>query len=154
MLDNIRFARPDASMLDIIKAAKSANAHEFICKLPDGYNTYIGERGHMLSGGEKQRIAIARAILGDPRILILDEATSALDTESEYQIEEAFERLRKDRTTFAIAHRLSTLKNADRIAVINDRKIVELGTHNELLKLKGIYFGLVMAQLEMNKNRE
>lgn len=154
VLDNIRFARPDASMLDIIKAAKSANAHEFICKLPDGYNTYIGERGHMLSGGEKQRIAIARAILGDPRILILDEATSALDTESEYQIQEAFERLRKDRTTFAIAHRLSTLKNADRIAVINDRKIVELGTHNELLKLKGIYFGLVMAQLEMNKNRE
>ncbi len=154
VLDNIRFARPDASMFDIIKAAKSANAHEFICKLPDGYNTYIGERGHMLSGGEKQRIAIARAILGDPKILILDEATSALDTESEYQIQEAFERLRKDRTTFAIAHRLSTLKNADRIAVIDGHKIVELGTHNELLKLKGIYFGLVMAQLEMNKNRE
>lgn len=154
VLDNIRFARPDASMLDIIKAAKSANAHEFICRLPDGYNTYIGEKGHMLSGGEKQRIAIARAILGDPKILILDEATSALDTESEYQIQQAFERLRKDRTTFAIAHRLSTLRNADRIAVIDGHKIVELGTHNELLKLKGIYFGLVMAQLEMNKNRE
>lgn len=154
VLDNIRFARPDASMYDIIKAAKSANAHEFICRLPDGYNTYIGEKGHMLSGGEKQRIAIARAILGDPKILILDEATSALDTESEYQIQQAFERLRKDRTTFAIAHRLSTLRNADRIAVINDHKIVELGTHNELLKLKGIYFSLVMAQLEMNKNRE
>ena len=154
VLDNIRFARPDASMLDIIKAAKSANAHEFICRLPDGYNTYIGEKGHMLSGGEKQRIAIARAILGDPKILILDEATSALDTESEYQIQQAFERLRKDRTTFAIAHRLSTLRNADRIAVIDGHKIVELGTHNELLKLKGIYFGLVMAQLEMNKNKE
>lgn len=154
VLDNIRFARPDASMYDIIKAAKSANAHEFICRLPDGYNTYIGEKGHMLSGGEKQRIAIARAILGDPKILILDEATSALDTESEYQIQQAFERLRKDRTTFAIAHRLSTLRNADRIAVIDGHKIVELGTHNELLKLKGIYFGLVMAQLEMNKNKE
>ena len=154
ILDNIRFAKPDASLLEIIKAAKSANAHEFICRLPDGYNTYIGERGHMLSGGEKQRIAIARAILTDPKILILDEATSALDTESEYQIQEAFERLRKNRTTFAIAHRLSTLRNADRIAVIDEHKIAELGTHNELLKLKGIYFGLVMAQLEMNKNRE
>ena len=154
VLDNIRFARPEASMLDIIKAAKSANAHEFICRLPDGYNTYIGEKGHMLSGGEKQRIAIARAILGDPKILILDEATSALDTESEYQIQQAFERLRQGRTTFAIAHRLSTLKNADRIAVINEKKVAELGTHNELLKLKGIYFGLVMAQLEMNKNKE
>lgn len=154
VLDNIRFARPEASMLEIIKAAKSANAHEFICRLPDGYNTYVGEKGHMLSGGEKQRIAIARAILGDPKILILDEATSALDTESEYQIQQAFERLRKGRTTFAIAHRLSTLKNADRIAVINEKQIAELGTHNELLKLKGIYYGLVMAQLEMNKNRE
>ncbi|MBQ1187014.1 MAG: ABC transporter ATP-binding protein, partial [Clostridia bacterium] len=154
VLDNIRFANPAASMLDIIKAAKSANAHEFICKLPDGYNTYIGEKGHMLSGGEKQRIAIARAILTNPKILILDEATSALDTESEYQIQEAFERLRKGRTTFAIAHRLSTLRNADRIAVINEKSIQELGTHNELLKLKGIYYGLVMAQLEMNKNKE
>ena len=154
ILDNIRFAKPDASLLEIIKAAKAANAHEFICRLPDGYNTYIGEKGHMLSGGEKQRIAIARAILSDPKILILDEATSALDTESEYQIQQAFERLRKNRTTVAIAHRLSTLRNADRIAVIDDRKIAELGTHNELLNLKGIYFGLVMAQLEMNKNRE
>ena len=153
VLDNICFARPDATMEDIIKAAKSANAHEFICKLPDGYNTYIGEKGHMLSGGEKQRIAIARAILGDPRILILDEATSALDTESEYQIQEALERLRKGRTTFAIAHRLSTLRCADRIAVINDHKIAELGTHNELLKQRGIYYGLVMAQLEMNNRK-
>lgn len=154
VLDNIRFARPEASLFDIISAAKHANAHEFICKLPDGYNTYVGERGHMLSGGEKQRIAIARAILTNPKILILDEATSSLDTESEYQIQEAFERLRKDRTTFAIAHRLSTLKNADRIAVIDRHKIAELGTHNELLKLKGIYYGLVMAQLEMNKTQE
>ncbi len=148
--ENICFAKPEALSEDIIRAAKIANAHEFICKLPDGYNTYIGEKGHMLSGGEKQRIAIARAVLGDPRILILDEATSALDTESEYQIQAALERLRQGRTTFAIAHRLSTLRNADRIAVIDDHKIAELGTHNELLKRKGIYYGLVMAQLEMN----
>lgn len=154
VLDNIRFAKPDATYAEIISAARHANAHEFICKLPDGYDTYIGEKGHMLSGGEKQRIAIARAILTNPRILILDEATSALDTESEYQIQEAFERLRKDRTTFAIAHRLSTLKNADRIAVIDKHGVAELGTHNELLKLKGIYYGLVMAQLEMNKTKE
>ncbi len=153
VLDNIRFANPDASLEDVIKAAKSANAHEFICRLPDGYNTYIGEKGHMLSGGEKQRIAIARAILGDPKILILDEATSALDTESEYQVQQALERLRKGRTTFAIAHRLSTLRCADRIAVINDHRIAELGSHNDLLKQKGIYFGLVMAQLEMNGRR-
>ncbi len=153
VLDNISFARPNASLEEIIKAAKAANAHEFICKLPDGYNTYVGEKGHMLSGGEKQRIAIARAILGDPRILILDEATSALDTESEYQIQQALERLRQGRTTFAIAHRLSTLRCADRIAVIDDHKIAELGSHNELLKQKGIYYGLVMAQLEMNKRK-
>ncbi len=150
VLDNIGFAKPNATMDEIIKAAKSANAHEFICKLPDGYNTYIGEKGHMLSGGEKQRIAIARAILGDPKILILDEATSALDTESEFQVQQALERLREGRTTFAIAHRLSTLRCADRIAVINDHRIEELGSHNELLKKKGIYYGLVMAQLEMS----
>ena len=154
VLDNIRFACPDASLEDIIKAAKNANAHEFICRLPDGYNTYIGEKGHKLSGGEKQRIAIARAILTNPKILILDEATSALDTESEYQVQQALERLRKNRTTFAIAHRLSTLRCADRIAVINDKKIAEIGTHNELLKLKGIYYDLVMAQLQMNKTKE
>ncbi len=153
VLDNIRFARPDATLEEVIMAAKAANAHEFILKLSDGYNTYVGENGHTLSGGEKQRVVIARAILGDPKILILDEATSALDTENEYQIQGALERLRKGRTTFAIAHRLSTLKNADRIAVIDDHKIAELGTHNELLKKKGIYYGLVMAQLEMNKRK-
>ena len=154
VLDNIRFAKPNATMEEIILAAKNANAHEFICNLPDGYNTYIGEKGHMLSGGEKQRIAIARAILNNPKILILDEATSALDTESEYQVQQALERLRKNRTTFAIAHRLSTLRCADRIVVINDKKIAEIGTHNELLKKKGIYYSLVMAQLQMNKTKE
>lgn len=151
ILDNIRFAKPDADMSEIIIAAKRANAHEFIIKMPDGYNTYIGENGHALSGGEKQRIAIARAILNEPRLLILDEATSSLDTESEYQIQEALERLRKGRTTFAIAHRLSTLRAADRIAVINNHKIAEIGTHNELLRKKGIYYDLVMAQLQMSK---
>lgn len=151
VMDNIRFAKPNASMEEVIKAAKAANAHDFICKMPDGYNTYVGEKGHKLSGGEKQRIAIARAILNDPKILILDEATSALDTESEYQVQQALERLRKDRTTFAIAHRLSTLRCADRIAVIDNHKIAELGTHNELLRKKGIYYSLVMAQLQMNK---
>lgn len=154
VLSNIRFAKPEATEREVILAAKAANAHEFICKLPDGYNTYIGERGHNLSGGEKQRIAIARAILNDPKILILDEATSALDTESEYQVQQALERLRKDRTTFAIAHRLSTLRCADRLLVINDHKIAELGTHNELLKQKGIYYSLVMAQLQMNKTAD
>ena len=119
--------------------------------MPDGYNTYIGERGFTVSGGERQRIAIARAILNDPRILILDEATSSLDTESEYLIQEALNRLREGRTTFAIAHRLSTLREADRIAVIDDHKIAEIGTHNELIEKKGVYYKLVTAQLEMQK---
>ncbi len=154
VVDNIRFAKPDATMSEIISAAKVANAHDFICKLPDGYNTYVGENGHNLSGGEKQRIAIARAVLNNPKILILDEATSALDTESEYQVQQALERIRKNRTTFAIAHRLSTLRQADRIAVIDDHKIAEVGSHNELLKNKGIYYNLVLAQLQMNKTAD
>ena len=154
VFDNIRFARPDAPVREIIQAAKMANAHEFITKLPDGYDTYVGERGYTLSGGERQRIAIARAILHDPRLLILDEATSALDTETEYQIQEALGRLTRGRTTFAIAHRLSTLREADRIVVIDKHHIAEVGSHNELMKKKGIYYGLVMAQLEMHKVRE
>ena len=111
----------------------------------------MGESGYTLSGGERQRIAIARAILHDPRLLILDEATSSLDTETEYQIQEALGRLTKGRTTFAIAHRLSTLRNADRIVVIDHHTVAESGTHYELMKKKGIYYGLVMAQLEMHK---
>lgn len=151
ILNNIRYAKPEATMTEIIRAAKAANAHDFICKMPDGYNTYVGEHGYNLSGGERQRIAIARAILNDPRLLILDEATSALDTESEFLIQQALDRLTEGRTTFAIAHRLSTLRNADRLVVIDGHNIAEVGTHNELLERKGIYYKLVQAQLEMAK---
>ncbi len=151
ILNNIRFANPKATLEEVIKAAKAANAHDFICKTPDGYNTYVGEKGYNLSGGERQRIAIARAILNNPRLLILDEATSALDTESEYLIQQALERLTEGRTTFAIAHRLSTLRNADRLVVIDGHSIAEVGTHDELMKKEGIYHGLVMAQLQMAK---
>lgn len=147
ILDNIRFSKPDATIPEIIKAAKLANAHDFICKLPDGYNTYVGEKGYTLSGGERQRIAIARAILPDPRLLILDEATASLDTESEFMIQKALERLTSGKTTFAIAHRLSTLNNADRIMVIDGHRIAEIGTHAELLERKGIYYNLFNAQM-------
>ena len=153
ILANIRFARPEATMAEVIQAAKAANAHDFICKTPDGYNTYVGENGYNLSGGERQRIAIARAILNNPRLLILDEATSALDTESEFLIQQALDRLVKGRTTFAIAHRLSTLRNADRLVVIDKHGIAEIGTHNELLEKKGIYHGLVTAQLKMAEGK-
>lgn len=154
ILNNLRFVKADATNEEIIRACKAANAHDFICKMPDGYNTYVGEHGYNLSGGERQRIAIARAILNNPRLLILDEATSALDTESEFLIQQALERLTFGKTTFAIAHRLSTLRNADRLIVIDGHKIAEMGTHNELLEKKGIYYGLVTAQLEMSGNKE
>ncbi|MCR4793128.1 MAG: ATP-binding cassette domain-containing protein [Lachnospiraceae bacterium] len=148
ILDNIRFSKPDATIHEIIKAAKLANAHDFITMLPDGYNTYVGEKGYTLSGGERQRIAIARAILPDPNILILDEATASLDTENEFMIQKALERLTSGKTTFAIAHRLSTLKNADRIMVIDGHHIAEIGTHSELLSRKGIYYNLYNAQIQ------
>lgn len=153
ILENIRYARPKASYKEVIEAAKLANAHDFICRAPNGYETYVGEKGYMLSGGERQRIAIARAVLNKPKLLILDEATSNLDTESEYLVQTALERLRKDCTTFAIAHRLSTLKNADRLVVIDHHQIAEVGSHEELLAKKGIYYNLVTAQLEMSKTQ-
>ncbi len=146
IMDNIRYAKPMASEEEVIKAAKLANAHDFIVKLPEGYNTYIGEKGHSLSGGERQRVAIARALIHDPKILILDEATAALDTETEKLIQDAINKLTKDRTSFAIAHRLSTLRNADKLMVLDKGHLVEFGTHQELLELKGFYWRLVMAQ--------
>ncbi len=149
ILNNIRFSRPDATYEEVIRAAKMANAHEFISKTPDGYNTYVGEKGYNLSGGERQRIAIARAILNEPKLLILDEATASLDTESEYMIQKALERLTDGRTTIAIANRLSTLKNADRLIVIDGHQVAEVGSHEELIRRKGIYYRLVKAQMEM-----
>jgi ATP-binding cassette, subfamily B, bacterial len=149
--ENIAYARPEATRDDIIRAARAANAHHFIMRFNDGYDTQVGERGARLSGGERQRISIARAILHDPKILILDEATSSVDTETEQQIQEAISRLVKGRTVFAIAHRLSTLKNANRLLVIDDGKVAEFGSHDELIKMDGVYAKLVMAQTSLNE---
>ena len=154
IFNNIRFAKQDATYEEVIQAAKMANAHDFICQTPDGYNTYVGEHGYNLSGGERQRIAIARAILSNPRLLTLDEATASLDTESEYLIQKALERLTEGRTTFAIAHRLSTLKDADRLVVIDGHHVAEMGSHDELMQRKGIYYGLVKAQLQMQSTKK
>lgn len=148
---NLTYAKPEATREEVIRAAKIAGAHEFIVRLPNGYNTYVGERGHTLSGGERQRISIARALLHDPKILILDEATASLDTETEKLIQDALAALSSGRTTIAIAHRLSTLRNATRLVVLDRGGIAETGTHEELMERKGIYYGLVMAQREMTK---
>ena len=137
--ENISYGKPEATEDEIIEAAKKANIHEFIEELPDGYDTFIGERGTRLSGGQKQRISIARVFLKNPPILILDEATSALDNESERYIQESLEKLAKDRTTITIAHRLSTIRNADEIFVIAENQIAERGTFNELMDKNGIY---------------
>ena len=151
--ENIAYGKPDASLDEIVAAAKAANAHNFILGFPEGYDTIAGERGARVSGGERQRISIARAILRDPRILILDEATASVDTQTESQIQEALERLIKGRTTFAIAHRLSTLKNSHRLLILDDGELAEMGTHDELIAKDGIYANLCRMQTEMSKIR-
>jgi ATP-binding cassette subfamily B protein len=148
--ENILFGRTDASETEMIAAAQTANAHEFIMQLPEGYDTLIGERGVKLSGGQKQRLSVARAVLKDAPILILDEATSSVDTETEMLIQQALERLMKGRTTIIIAHRLSTVRNADKIVVLDDKSICEMGTHAELMKLEnGLYRRLYSVQREL-----
>jgi len=150
VLENVRYGLPEATLAEVVSAARAANAHDFICKLPHGYDTVVGERGQTLSGGERQRVSIARAILHNPRILILDEATSAVDTETEREIQEALERLIHGRTVFAIAHRLSTLRKASRLFVIKDGMLAECGTHAQLLQHPdGVYRRLFEMQLQL-----
>jgi ATP-binding cassette subfamily B protein len=148
--DNIAYGKPDATRAQIIAAARAAHAHEFILRLPQGYDSMVGERGQGLSGGERQRISIARALLIDPRILILDEATSSVDSETEKEIQKALENLVQGRTTIAIAHRLSTLHRADRLVVLDRGKVVEEGTHDALMATEGAYFNLYQAQARNN----
>jgi ATP-binding cassette subfamily B protein len=145
-MENIRYGKPDASDDEVIAAAKAAHAHEFLLKLPEGYDTFLGERGVRLSGGQRQRISIARAILKNAPLLLLDEATSALDTESERAVQAALETAMRGRTTLVIAHRLSTIVNADRIVVLDAGQIVEIGTHHELLSRGGLYAKLATMQ--------
>jgi ATP-binding cassette subfamily B protein len=144
--DNIAYGKPTATKEEVIQAAKAANAHEFILRLPLGYDSLVGERGQSLSGGERQRISIARALLIDPKILILDEATSSVDTTTEKEIQKALDNLVQGRTTLAIAHRLSTLRKADRLIVLDKGEIVEVGNHDELMSAQGAYYQLYQAR--------
>src|SRR2546430_1073782 len=154
MAENIAYGRAGATLAEIEAAARAANAHEFILRLPNGYQTVIGERGATLSGGERQRISIARALLKNAPILILDEPTSALDVETEGALLRALDRLTKGRSTLIIAHRLSTVRRADRIVVLRDGQIVETGTHDELLKRGQVYAGFYQLQFGNEVNRE
>ncbi|MBW2585212.1 MAG: ABC transporter ATP-binding protein [Deltaproteobacteria bacterium] len=149
VVENLLYGKPDATREKLIQAAKAANAHDFIMQLPEGYDTEIGERGVKLSGGQKQRLALARAILADPRILILDEATSSVDAETEFLIQQALERVLEGRTSLVIAHRLSTVRNADKIIVLDQGRIVEVGQHDELLQGGGLYSQLYQRQVEI-----
>jgi ATP-binding cassette subfamily B protein len=144
--ENIAYGKPSASRAEIVSAARAAHAHEFILRLPHGYDSLVGERGHGLSGGERQRISIARALLINPPILILDEATASVDTETEKEIQKALDNLVDGRTTIAIAHRLSTLHKANRLVVLDQGKIVEIGSHDELMAHEGAYYRLYQAQ--------
>jgi ATP-binding cassette subfamily B protein len=145
--NNIAYGRPDATDEQVIAAAKAAQAHDFILEQPDGYQTRVGERGVGLSGGQKQRVAIARALLLDPRILILDDSTSAVDAETEYQIQQALDKLMKGRTSFVIAQRISTVRNADLILVLEKGKIAATGTHEALMMDNPLYVEIVQSQL-------
>jgi ATP-binding cassette subfamily B protein len=152
--ENIAYGKPNATMDDIVKAAKAAEAHDFIAAFPEGYNTLIGERGSTLSGGQKQRVAIARALLKNPGILILDDSTSSVDIETEYQIQKALQALLKNRTTFVITQRLSTIKNAHKIIVLDSGEIAEMGTHEELVKKDGLYSRIYETQLAVQAKPE
>ena len=154
VMDNIRFGRPDATDEEVYAAAKLANADSFIERLPEKYQTILGERGSGLSQGQRQLLSIARAALADPRVLILDEATSSVDTRTERLIQKAFDALLKSRTSFVIAHRLSTIRNADMILVLKDGQIIERGKHDELLEKKGFYYDLYMSQFKKQEEIE
>jgi ATP-binding cassette subfamily B protein len=152
VMDNIRYGRPDATDEKVMAAAQTANAHAFIERLPEGYQTMVGERGTTLSQGHRQLLSIARAILKDPRILVLDEATSSVDTRTELTIQRALDELLASRTSIVIAHRLSTIRNADQVLVIQEGRIVERGTHRSLLETGGVYHELYMSQFRRQED--